>query len=384
MNTYEQRMRDLIARMAAAYHVDQGDEAGTPSEKMELLEWLRQSPLHVSEYLGVLSARSSIVAAAKQSEIPLEQLIAEARADTNVVAFQSAAGAPELPTHPHIPPPRQYPSGRLLAAASLLAGLAVFLIAEHPRHGGATNAVNNEFTTAHGEQRIWELSDNTVVHLNSDTKISVKFEQHSRSINLAYGQAYFEVAKDPARPFHVLVGNVTLQDIGTSFDVFRTDKQVVVTVVEGHVAISMRPAPSSAVTALAQTGADGGNGTATSPSATTIADLRAGQQATIQASGNVRTSPAADVGLATAWMRQEIIFERESVQQVAAEFNRYNQIQIEISDPRIARYRISGLFHTYDVDSFVEFLRGLRHVHVTRSENTIKIGPGPSHLPQRL
>ena len=370
MNTYEQRMKDLIARMATAYHVEQGDEAGTPHEKMELLEWLRQSPLHVSEYLAVLSARRSIISAAKQSEIPLEQLIAEARADTNIVAFQSTSDAPELRRDSNLTPQR-YRAGRLLAAASLLAGLAAFLIAEHPWRGGA-NPVNNEFTTVHGEQQVWELSDNTVVHLNSDTKISVTFGQHSRSINLAYGQAYFEVAKDPARPFHVLVGNVALQDIGTSFDVFRTDNQTVVTVVEGQVAVSMRPTLSQGVTALTQAGTDG-SGSASAPASPPIADLHAGQQATIQASGSVRTTPTADVGLATAWMRQEIIFERESVQQVAAEFNRYNQTQIEIANPRMAKYRISGLFHTYDVDSFVAFLRGLRHVHVTRTGNTIKI-----------
>ena len=383
MNTYEQRMKDLIARMAAAYHIDQDNEAATPSERMALLDWLRQSPLHVSEYLGVLSARKSIVSAANRCEIPLEQLIAEARADTNIVVFHSTADAPESPPNSNLMPQRSYRAGRLLAAASLLAGLAAFLIAEHPWRGGA-NAVNNEFTTVHGEQRIWELSDNTVVHLNSDTKISVTFGQHSRSINLAYGQAYFEVAKDPARPFHVLVGNVTLQDIGTSFDVFRTEKQTVVTVVEGQVAVSMRPAPSRGVTALTQAGADGGGGSANAPVAPPIADLHAGQQAIIEASGSVRTSPTADVGLATAWMRQEIIFERESVQQVATEFNRYNQTQIEIANPRMAKYRISGLFHTYDVDSFVAFLRGLRHVHVTTAGNTIKIASAPSHLPQHL
>jgi predicted porin len=80
-----------------------------------------------------------------------------------------------------------------------------------------------------------------------------------------------------------------------------------------------------------------------------------------------------------AWTRNEIVFEGESVDSVVSEFNRYNNTQIVIADPRIAALTISGVFHTFDVRSFTQFLAELPNVRVIESDHVITITSAGEH-----
>ena len=59
----------------------------------------------------------------------------------------------------------------------------------------------------------------------------------ARIIELKQGQAQFSVAKDPTRPFKVLVGDRTIVALGTVFTVDFTDRKIHVAMVEGRVAV---------------------------------------------------------------------------------------------------------------------------------------------------
>ena len=57
-------------------------------------------------------------------------------------------------------------------------------------------------------------------------------------IELASGEAYFDVVHDASRPFTVYAGNRRITDIGTKFSVFRNGDDVRVTVREGRVRVA--------------------------------------------------------------------------------------------------------------------------------------------------
>lgn len=89
-----------------------------------------------------------------------------------------------------------------------------------------------------------------------------------------------------------------------------------------------------------------------------------------------------DVQRATAWTQGNIAFENQSIAAVAAEFNRYNNLQISVIDPRIATLPISGTFDAHDVSTFVAFLDSLPDVHVeTESQHLVVVA---SRVSQRL
>jgi transmembrane sensor len=145
-----------------------------------------------------------------------------------------------------------------------------------------------------------------------------------------------------------------IDDIGTVFEVFRTPADTVVTVVDGLVTVHQEK-QGAAVDGKAS------------------ASLRAGDQATIMASGAVKTRKLDNVQKAIAWTRNEIAFDGETVASVVAEFNRYNRIQIVVEDPAVAALPITGVFHTFDVQSFSQFLAGLPNVQVLETGRIVRV-----------
>ncbi len=224
------------------------------------------------------------------------------------------------------------------------------------------------FTTAHGEQRTLQLSDNTIAHMNSDSAIAVTFDSTRRVVEVTRGEVYFEVAKDPRRPFEVHASDLLLRDIGTAFDVFRQDKGTVIAVAEGQVAVFKDTAENVTARPSAQAKMPG-----------LLADLHAGDQVTILPSHVVEISDSAKVKRATAWLHQEIVFDHETIAAAAAAFNRYNQIQIIIDDPKIAALPISGRFHMYDIQTFAAVLKTLPGARMTDDGHTLRVTAGEIH-----
>lgn len=336
-------MRDLIAEQAADYFVAHRDGALNAEQEQEFLRWLRTSPLHVAEYLGVAELARDVGGAATQIAVPLDELIANAQGTGQVVAIHSAS----LEKHSMQRAPARRGNRRMLRWGAMAAGYAAVAAAGLFFFLGRSQGV--EIAAGHGELRTWQLADNTIVHLNSDSAISVKFDARRRLVEIERGEVYFEVAKDAKRHFEVRAGNTTLEDIGTSFDVFRQTQGIIVSVVEGQVAVKRGDAGKR------------------------IADLGAGEQATILPSHVIKIKAPQNVHQATAWLHQEIVFDRASIASAAAQFNRYTQTQIVVDDPRIAEIAISGVFHMYDLASFAQFLNGVPGVEAVMEGNTLRV-----------
>lgn len=347
MSTEDNDLRNLIAAQAADYFVTRSAGRGSEADDLQFLEWLRTSPVHVAEYMAIARVAKDARKAAKALNVSLDELVAQARLEDVVVPLRAAH-------EPGVSGGARKSWGRRVVALAAAAGLAFVVVGTGWRwSAGAGGSV---YTTARGEQRTLQLPDNTVVRLDSDSAISVAFNRKQRVINLTRGQAYFEVAKDPARPFQVRAGEAVIDDIGTVFDVFRKSSDTVVTVVDGIVKIRQQ-----------------GSDPTTARQDTQAADLHAGDQATISPSGTVETRKLNNLQGAIAWTRNEIVFEGESVASVVSEFNRYNRIQIIVDDPAVAALPITGVFHTFDVRSFTAFLAGLPNVRILEADHSVTV-----------
>src|ERR1700724_1682824 len=73
------------------------------------------------------------------------------------------------------------------------------------------------YTTGIGEQRIVRLDDGTRLSLNSGTRVRIAYDDSERRVELESGEAYFEVAHNPARPFIVTAANHRVTALGTVF-----------------------------------------------------------------------------------------------------------------------------------------------------------------------
>jgi len=209
------------------------------------------------------------------------------------------------------------------------------------------------FETRHGEQLTRRLADNSILHLNTDTAVSIRYSKSERLVTLSSGQASFEVTHEASRAFRVHAGTAEVIDLGTRFDVRLDEGSTVVTVVEGRVTVGPRASGQS-------------------PLLRPI-ELYADQQVRVTKGAWPATPVAVDAKRTTAWMHRQIVFDNETLERVAAEFNRYTTRPIEIATPALRKLRISGVFATDDTDAFIAFLRSLKGVRVEVTPTRIRV-----------
>lgn len=99
----------------------------------------------------------------------------------------------------------------------------------------------NTLVVPRGGEYMLELSDGTKVWLNSDSELRfpVTFVGDRRNVEIE-GEAYFEVAKDEGKPFHVLANGADIKVLGTSFNVMTYRGRTITTLVEGEVCLTYK------------------------------------------------------------------------------------------------------------------------------------------------
>jgi transmembrane sensor len=199
------------------------------------------------------------------------------------------------------------------------------------------------YETAFGERRTILLQDGSRIDLDSGTRLKVSLQRRSREIELLKGQARFSVAHDAARPFTVRAGDRTVVATGTTFNVDLLGPRLLVTLIEGRVSIL-----------------DNTTDAHTKPAAPhLVARLVAGQQfAAGDTRGKVAVAPAAsvtkvEVDKTTAWVSGQLVFHDEPLSSVTERVSRYSGHPVR-ADRAVAGLRISGVFNSGDVATFVD------------------------------
>jgi transmembrane sensor len=237
MSVSEQRVRDLITQQAADWFVANRAEL-TEQQRDAFSAWLRASPIHVEEYLGVALTARDMKEACAFPDNSIDAVVARARAEGSTLI---------QPVWPRLMAPLSdlfaFNWQRAAVSVAALGAVGVgFLALWHyglsPGITASNPVVTQLFSTQHGEQQSVRLADNSVLHLNTDTTVSVRYSDSERSVTLTGGEADFEVAHEPGRPFRVFAGAAEVTDVGTVFDVRLQNEAAVVTVIQGRVAVS--------------------------------------------------------------------------------------------------------------------------------------------------
>lgn len=355
MKASEKRMRETAAQQAADWVIAHREGLDTERRRM-FADWLKMAPMHVEEFLAIALLDSELSKAAVDPEVSLEDLLERARAedDANVHAFAPRPHAPDVVRR-----------GRWLYAAAAAATVAGLLFLALPRwqttHVPAsyTEIAALRFATQHGEQLTERLADGSLLHLNTDTSVVVRYGPAERRIDVARGQVVFEVAHDTARPFRVFAGSAEVVAVGTVFEVYLQSDSTLVTVVEGRVMV-------------------GPNADALGPEARGRVrqqpmPVASGQQVRVIQGELPAEASQVDAQRVTAWLHRQIVFVQEPLALVAAEFNRYSATPIEIETPALRGLAVSGVFAADDTESFVAFLRSLDGVNAQVTPTRIRV-----------
>ena len=212
------------------------------------------------------------------------------------------------------------------------------------------------YATALGERRTLTLPDDSIITLDALSRVRVEYSDKERLIRLEEGRAQFTVAKDPLRPFRVYAGKQTVVALGTEFNVELVANTVLVTLIEGHVAVAgINPKGITLQPAVLDAGWDRRIArylSATEKKRGTV-ELSAGEGLQIRQDGEAVLVRHVDIARADAWESGKLFFDNELLASAVARINRYAHRQIEVA-PDAAAVRISGVFNAGDTNAFVE------------------------------
>jgi len=209
------------------------------------------------------------------------------------------------------------------------------------------------YTTAVGEQRSISLADGSRVFLNTKTRVVPRAAGNIRRVDLEEGEALFEVAKDPSKPFVVHAGGKTITALGTTFEVRRNGDVISVTLIEGKVVV-----------------ADASSTEGSSPQTAKSAILTPGER--LSAAGAAR--PTIDKPLVeqvTAWSKGEVIFDGTPLSQAVEELNRYNQTALTVDNAAAGALKVSGVFRIGDSEAFARAVASVHGLVFTRDSNRL-------------
>lgn len=302
MATSGGNLDDIEARAAAwAAKLDAAPDGDHPG----LDDWLASNPRHAGALLraqALLAAFSPPVAAEPDTNPPL-------------------GVAPDLAQAPSRWWRRALLGGGLTAAAASLAVFALVITR------------TESYETQTGEVRSVALSDGSSVSIDAQSRIELDFDDHYRDVHMRDGKVLFRTTHDAKRPFRVILGNVTVTDIGTAFQISNSGEAqpVDVLVTEGEVQV------------------DG-------PAGRT--NLIAGQRASFSQVASSRVKPqvvavaAADMERYLAWRDGKLDLDGETLDSAIGELNRHNRIQLRVDDPALGRESLYGSFRMNDPATF--------------------------------
>jgi transmembrane sensor len=193
-----------------------------------------------------------------------------------------------------------------------------------------------------GEMPRIALSDGSQVTLNGESAIAEHFDGATRRVTLLKGEAYFEVARDPARPFVVEAGPGRVEAKGTAFDVNLVSGEVDVTVTEHTVAVEL-------------------------PGQTGETLVPAGRRLSYGARGILDDAQPVPEGFETPWRGGRLVFENRPLAMVVEEIFRHLPGKVVVADGGTASRRISGAFDLRDPEAALESFGtafGLKIVHL--------------------
>lgn len=291
------------------------------NERTNLDAWLEADPVHrslLSEYCQLST----------DLELLLPALV--------------ATGGATLPSPTPVRKRKVY-----VMAAATLAAAAALAVMFWPR---AAADQHESIATPAALRRTLALTDGTRVELNAQTSLRVEISGEARRVQLAAGQAFFQVATDPSRPFIVETPAGSVRVTGTEFEV-QTGASTGLDVLVAAGKVQVRPA-------------DPGDGRSTAPLA-----LHPGDRVQSGPAGIVRTKLSSEeVADALAWRQGLAIFKGTPLTDALARFARYHGVGL-VATPAAGSLRIGGRFNLDDLDGFLTTLEEVLPVRVTRSLN---------------
>ena len=291
-------------------------DACTDADMSALDYWLDNDSAHVSAYNSALQLSAALT---KLKSVP------------NV----SEVNRP-VPLRPRFQLPAKGVMG-LAAAACVIFGLFWMLPTRNTVFNTPDQMTDQSndwvYSTEIGQQKTITLADGSIVDLNGDTQIEVKFYRDARDIILTKGHAQFDIFRDLQRPLTVKTDTADIRVLGTGFDVKSTPSGTSIAVLHGRVDI----VPTKGLLAFSEV----------------HKTLKANDYVTVDPYGDVSDVTSYELAKIQGWKSGRYYFQNTPIRDVAAELNRMMSTPITIKDDEIGNMKMTMSFHIDQADKVI-------------------------------
>lgn len=356
MDTDKERLvMDRRTDRAADFAARAYSGSATPDDVQELERWMSEDPENREEYKQVLETWD---------------FMDELCDHLDKLEVEKPEATPSVLDHK---PVRKWP--KLAAAAGFMLAASIVILTLYSSNTPEKIEQLASYTTRTGEQKTVELDDGSTMVLNTNSRVLVDYSTSVRKTIIDRGEVFFEVVKDPLRPFVVDTGARSITVLGTSFDVLKAGMDLEVSVVEGLVAVhrseKLVTLDSAAVDlnthSLTDIAAD-------SDSFRLSAGIKARFTGTFASDlAGIEVSELSEIENFPSWRYGSIRFNDRPLYEVVRELNRYTRRKVLIEDSRVMDLKVNVVFQLDEVESVLHKMEGVLPLRVTRYPDRIVI-----------
>lgn len=202
-----------------------------------------------------------------------------------------------------------------------------------------------------GNQQTQLLADGSTVYLNGDSRLKYKInsEASERQLYLE-GEAFFDVARDEAKPFVIGLENSEVQVLGTSFNIkaYPEDGQISTSVITGRVAFEASKSESLI--------------------------LIPGNKGVLDKDKNSIAKLDVDNSMDVAWMEKALNFENTSLSELAKSLYRMYGVKVKLTDGSLKNLKITAKFKNENIDEIFKILEMTNEFSYRIEDDVVMIG----------
>ncbi len=232
-------------------------------------------------------------------------------------------------------PPKRHVVSKPIALSAAFLSLVLLTVLTLPKHIW----LQPDIATGIAQQQTRTLSDGSILHINGQSGVNIHFSETSRTVELLYGEAFFEVASDSERPFQVIAQDVSAQAIGTAFNIKYLDEGIETTLTEGKLKLELATQKSLI--------------------------LRAGERVLWHDSEGTQRSQGHSLYLPD-WKRGLLRLDNMPLIDVLTRLNRQYPVTLKLVNPALANKPIKGILPLNDLETTLTVLETTLAVKLIR------------------
>ena len=237
----------------------------------------------------------------------------------------------------------------------------------------------SEVITRNGSKTRLTLPDGTKVWLNAGSKLSYPntFGNALREVALT-GEAFFDVTKNPQKPFVIHTSKMDIRVLGTAFNVkcYPDEKKIETSLIRGSIEVTLKDRPTEKIYLKPNEKLTLINDeviTERKPNTgkkKTEESILAEPMVTI---GYITHQPADNSVVETSWVENKLVFRGETFEEVALKMERWYGVTINIANENLKKEHLTGAFEKENITQALDALELTTDFNYVISKNNITI-----------